>query len=61
VTLPRLLADARFPGIVLRGGVAAPGPPVKSRSAPLRRDPESLPTPTPAPTDTPVALPPYVP
>ncbi|HEY7982985.1 MAG TPA: polysaccharide deacetylase family protein [Ktedonobacterales bacterium] len=62
VTVPRLLADAHFPGVVLRGGVAAPVPSVPTRPTPptrARGDPE--PAPTPAPTDTPVALPPYEP
>jgi peptidoglycan-N-acetylglucosamine deacetylase len=57
VTLPRLLADAHFPGVVLRGGAAAPVSAAPSRPLRSHGDPEPLPPPTPAPADTPVALP----
>jgi chitooligosaccharide deacetylase len=62
VTVPRLLADARFPGIELRSGVAAPAP--VATPTPQRRghpEPEPAPKPTPTPIDVPVALPPYQP
>jgi chitooligosaccharide deacetylase len=62
VTMPRLLADARFPGVVLRSGVAAPTPSKSSSPSPAtqrRGHPE--PPPTPTPSDVPLVLPPYVP